>query len=73
MTEYSQKINQLTQDVETLKSCIEVMSKHIQTLEKRNRKFIDRFKFQKTGIEEDLKCNLKNFRNSKLHFMLNDD
>lgn len=73
MIEHSQKIEQLTQDVEILKSCIEVLSKHIQKLEKQNRKFIDRFKFKKIGIEEDLKCNLRHFKNSKLHFTLNDD
>lgn len=73
MIEHSQKIEQLAQDVENIKFCIKVLSKHIETLEKQNRKFIDRFKFKKTGIEEDLKYNLKHFKDSKLRFTLNDD
>lgn len=66
------------ENIEKLKACMQVVSSHISVLEKRNRKFSDKFKFGRWKFksideEEIFNKNLKEMEQKKIHFSLNDD
>lgn len=64
--------------IEKITTCMQVLSSHISVLEKRNRKFSDkfkfgRFKFKSIDDEEIFNKNLKEIQQKRIHFSLNDD
>lgn len=65
------------QDVEKIKSCMEVFSSHIGVLEKKSEKWTDKFKFgrkpKSIAEEQVFKQHIMELNNSKVHFALNDD
>ena len=65
------------QDVEKIKSCMEVFSSHIGVLEKKSEKWTDKFKFgrkpKSIAEEQVFKQHIMEINNSKVHFALNDD
>lgn len=66
------------ENIEKLQSCINVLSSHIYILEKRNKKFTDRFKFgrfkfKSINDEEFINKNIKEFKEKRISFSLNDD
>lgn len=72
------KINNQIEDIERLKACIQVLSFHISILEKKNRKFSDkfkfgRFKFKSIDEEDAFNKDLKELQEKKKPFFLNDD
>ncbi|WP_416863770.1 hypothetical protein [Helicobacter ganmani] len=71
-----QENKDLIRDLEILKSCIEILSTHINVLEQRNKGFSDRFKlgiFKTKSVNEDLKRELSQLKATKEFFILNDD
>lgn len=66
----------LNQDLERTQNLLEVMQKHIFSLEKKNKRFIDRFKFGKfkpKSIYEEIALNKTLKKRPKESFSLNDD
>ena len=65
------------QDIEKIKSCMEVFSSHIGVLEKKSEKWTDKFKFgrkpKSIAEEQVFKQHIMELNNSKVHFALNDD
>lgn len=66
-------LGDVLQKLERLEAVINVMARHIEVLEKRNKKFTDRFRFGKFKFKE-LKDELPNIKIEKrVNFSLNDD
>lgn len=66
----------LMQNLEILKSCIEILSSHISVLEQKNKGLKDRFRFEGfkgKSLDKELKQRLNQFKVNKEVFTLNDD
>lgn len=66
----------LMQNLEILKSCIEILSSHISVLEQKNKGLKDRFRFVRfkdKSLDKELKQRLNQFKVNKEAFTLNDD